>query len=225
MANAINKGLDALGKVGDIGFVDFTTKLVSNVYDVVITSEIEQMKAYAQLVKDVSQPLAEYQKQVTGITFNDADMLSAENIPQFDSYIKDVLTITLATASETQLDDSTKASAIEHFNGLTIAKGTDEESITATIDGGDKINNDDLRKFVYQKLAENTKEKYDLLLAVLKLGPKGIEVVNCQIKTALMYDVKANENESSASTNVDTKATNWESELRHRQDGAGGKPK
>jgi hypothetical protein len=61
--NAISTGLDAIKTVKDLGFVEFTTGLINGTFNAIIDATIKQMKAYAELVADLSKTLAEFQAE------------------------------------------------------------------------------------------------------------------------------------------------------------------
>jgi hypothetical protein len=61
--NAVATGLDAIKTVKDLGFVEFTTGLINGTFDAIINATIKQMKAYAELVADLSKTLSEFQAE------------------------------------------------------------------------------------------------------------------------------------------------------------------
>jgi hypothetical protein len=53
-------GMNVAKQVKDIGFVEFTTGLVTGVFDTLIASTLKQMEGYAKLVKEIGSSLAEF---------------------------------------------------------------------------------------------------------------------------------------------------------------------
>ncbi|MFT5890813.1 MAG: hypothetical protein ACI9Y7_000911, partial [Dokdonia sp.] len=89
-----DEAMEQLGKVQNIGFVGFTSDLVSNVYETVVKSSIEQLKTYSEIVAEVAKPLIEYQKEVIGISSTDFNGLNVEDKNLLDNYIQEVLGLT-----------------------------------------------------------------------------------------------------------------------------------
>ncbi|AFL82013.1 hypothetical protein Aeqsu_2558 [Aequorivita sublithincola DSM 14238] len=196
------------GDVQNLGFVEFTSDLVRNVYKVITDSTLDQLKAYGELVQTVSKPLIEYQKEVTGITFNDSEMLTAgNNDTQLNNYINEVLGLSTDSA-EVPLDDTQINVLNEQFTGVKIKDGETFKDMKESIDS-EKIAKVDLQKFVYQKLAETTKESYSMLVTILKLGMQKVEVVDGQIHTKLVFHVDSTDQKSSDIRDVESKASNW----------------
>jgi len=213
MATPEDRAMKALADVQNLGFVEFTTDLVSNVYSVITDSALEQLKAYGELVQTVSQSLTDYQKEVTGVDFSNTDVLHEDNLPQLNNYIKEVLLLDTETEGENQaLTTDQKDSVTAHFSGLTIDSGEDAKTITEAITGDENaeaITKADLQKFVYQKLAERTQSTYNLLVTTLKLGMQKVVVTDGNISTKLVFHVDSSDIKSSSVQDVESKASNW----------------
>jgi hypothetical protein len=210
MSNSIQAGLDASAEGQNLGFVDFTTGLVGNVYKIIVDSSMEQLKAYGAFVADVSKPLAKYQEQVTGIDFSDSNMLAGNNGDQLDNYIQEVLGLTL-TNNSIVLSETQRDSTQSHFQGIAVSDGTTDKSFEESLSGNDQdtISREELQKFVYEKLAQSTSESYNMLLTVLKLGMQKVEVTDGTIHTKLVFHVDASEAQSSHKYAVESRATSW----------------
>ncbi len=210
--SAILSGLGALKSVKDIGFVEFTTDLVKNVYEVIVDSAMDQMKAYAELVEEVSKPLATYQKEVTGIELSKtySELLGdEESSVKIDSYITDVLKLTVGeTDNNISLGESTM-DVSNHFGGVTIDNNQSIGSSITESNGDSIIEKNDLRKFVIEKLKETTSESYNMLVTILKLGLQKVVVTDGNINTKLTFDVKALDSTSKSSQKIDSSAKSW----------------
>jgi hypothetical protein len=67
-----NSAIEGATRLGDIPFVQFTTDLVTGIFDSLVESHIVQMHEYAQFVHLVSQDLTTYINQtVDNVSFND----------------------------------------------------------------------------------------------------------------------------------------------------------
>jgi hypothetical protein len=203
--SANQEAMSRAADVQNLGFVEFTTDLVRNVYTVITDSALEQLKAYGDFVATVSKPLSEYQKEVTGITFNDSDMLSEKNKPKLDSYIEEVLGFILEENTTELAINSDKDKMLEsHFSGVSVENKSVIESIE-----NEKISKIDLQKFVYNKLSKSTSESYNMLITVLKLGMNKVEVTDGSISTKLVFHVDSNDNTSKNSAQIESKASSW----------------
>jgi hypothetical protein len=93
-------------QVSKIGFVEFTTDLVKNVYNVIVQASMDQLKQFADLVKDVSKPLGEYQRSL-GLGSSDdphpttVTDASKSLLANCEKYATDVLGITGVPTSST----------------------------------------------------------------------------------------------------------------------------
>jgi hypothetical protein len=118
------------GALKNIGFVEFTTDLVRNVYNVIVQSSLDQLKGFAELVKDVSQPVSDYQQKL-GLGATDdpsptpptTDSLSL--LANCEKYATEVLGLTGVTASGTiapiisyKIDAIDTASIIDKRNAI-----------------------------------------------------------------------------------------------------------
>jgi hypothetical protein len=54
------RGMEVARQVKELGFVEFTTGLVTGVFDTVIASTLKQMEGYAKLVSDIASSLAQF---------------------------------------------------------------------------------------------------------------------------------------------------------------------
>jgi hypothetical protein len=63
IGDAAQAGMNVAKQVKDLGFVEFTTSLVSGVFDTIVTATIKQMDAYAKLVADLAKTLAQFQAE------------------------------------------------------------------------------------------------------------------------------------------------------------------
>ncbi len=210
MTKKSEEALEVLGQVQNLGFVEFTSDLVRNVYKVITDSAMEQLQSYGDLVTTVSKSLAEYQKDVTGITFNDAAILSDDNKTALDSYIEDVLGFTTWQGTPPKHNVSVENLEMleSHFVGITILDETILKAIGSFVIN-DEIEKDDLRTFVYHKIAKSSSQNFSVLTTIIKLGMQKVVVTDGTIHTKLVFHVDSTESESKTSTEVARKASSW----------------
>lgn len=60
MSNGIGAAVDEAARLDEIGFPEFTTKLIVDVFDALVSSNIRQMESYTELLTAVSKDLATY---------------------------------------------------------------------------------------------------------------------------------------------------------------------
>lgn len=73
------QAVDNASRLSDLGFAEFTAKLISDVFDAIVSSNIRQQEAYAELLERVSMSAAEFEGEAVA----DADIAEylAENFP------------------------------------------------------------------------------------------------------------------------------------------------
>ena len=58
--SGVNDAMGAATRLGEIGFVEFTTKLVSDVFDTLVASNLRQQQAFIELLQATSKSLTSY---------------------------------------------------------------------------------------------------------------------------------------------------------------------
>lgn len=183
-------------RLNDIGFPEFTTKLVSDVFDALVAANMRQTEAYIALLGAVSKSLTAY--------INDTkDDISGAEIMQF-------LSKALPPADPSgKSEDATKVKT-----GVTLGQ-TDVDTLKAavTIPGETPANTNEalipaagqldvtgynkILDAVANRLAAN---KYDLLKEMVKLGVLRLVVENGVIETRLTFSTFTNSFSQSRST-------------------------
>ncbi len=211
--NPGERGIQTAGQLDKIGFVDFTVDLVKGVYEVIVKASMDQLQAYGDLVSQVSKDLATYQADMIG-----ADA-SPELIAKVDSYIKDVLGLDPASASDYSLTTEKTDEYKAHFNGVVIDDTTTtpptQKDFTSVLTvatggtGGSTLTVADLKTFVEAKLKKGVKHSQDLLKTILKIGMQKVVVTNGEIMTKLTFHVDASDMSSKDSQKSNEKASGW----------------
>jgi hypothetical protein len=197
----IDTGLEAITKVNDIGFIEFTSGLITGVFDTLLDATLKQLQAYSQLVQSVSMTLDQY---VNGSTL-DADTC--------DAYLKGFGVEDGADTVKYQFDQAVWDKLKTEFAGVKV-KLTNEtsdksfseaypENPTNTVQQYEATK-DDLQKFAKKKLAT---AEYNLLVTVLKLGMQKLVVSNGFIRTKLTFHVDATEMTKTTSTQASVRST------------------
>ncbi len=212
MATASERTMEAASKFDSIGFVEFTTNLVRDVYRVIVEASMDQLKAYADFVAKIAKTVEEYEKEVVGET--DADQTA-----RADDYILNVLGF---ADNQGQVPDpiSVKGQVEalkQHFLGMAIKVGApggeEEKTIDQLIEGIDtdnpSIKREDLRKFVIEKLGKNARESYDLIKTILKIGMQKVVVTSGEIHTKLTFHVDATDTYEKKQHEYSRNASSW----------------
>jgi hypothetical protein len=220
----------ASGALGQIGFVEFTTDLVRNVYNVIVESSMDQLKSYAEFVSAVSQTVGEYQTSL-GLGEDDNPATNPTLLKNCENYATNVLGLTgnLSSGSiDKYLIEGFDAAAVKDkrnsiaadLNGFDFdepdtSKGAIENYLplesaitTASYDLGttDKVNID---KIIALKLRKAAADDYSLLITILKIGMQKIVVDRGLIATKLTFHVDANETTSTTSSDINIKSKSF----------------
>ncbi len=188
-------------------FVDFTTTLVRETYKVIVDSSIEQLQAYADIVAELSHPVADYQKAITGIDF-DSPALDNANLPPLHDYVSEVLGLTV---TDPGTSSATIAKPAEQETADAIAETTGQEVAVATSGSSDltQTQTDELLKAIYAKLDTETTKQRDLLVTILEIGMQKVIVTDGKIATKLMFNVSGTETSQKTTAQVEQKASSW----------------
>lgn len=202
-SNAGDRAVGAVSQLSKIGFVEFTTGLVTNVYETIVHASLDQLKAYGDLVATVADTLAKYQDDAIG----DTDGKRQRTV---DSYVRDVLRIPLADPAPdpVALTPEQKALLSKEFAGQTIDDGEQEQPIDHYLQGS-SIALSPLRQFVLDKLRANTKHSYDLIKTMLQLGMQKVVVTDGDIETKLTFHVDAADSTDKNQATTDSRRTGW----------------
>jgi hypothetical protein len=196
----IDQSLQALTQVNNIGFAEFTNKLVAGVFQSVITASIDQMKAYASLVEQVSKSTEQFINETIG-----ADA-AARNFTA-DLFIKDNLAIELpadapatTTLSITQPQFESLTNTFTGFKveGKSIDDGANMKAPSGT-PLATTIKLPILRSFVIAQMERSASESHNLLITMMKIGMQKVVVTKGHIRTKLTFDVAARERSSESS--------------------------
>jgi len=180
MSNGTSAAVTEATRLSEIGFPEFTTKLVTDVFDALIAANIRQTQAYVELLREISKSLKEFindTKDDIGpqelLQFL-AAVLPPENLNSGDaSKVKAGNTLTAEDATKLNAVLATPESAeIANQNKVAETGALDQNKVNAILDA------------VAKRLAAN---KYDLLKEMVKLGMMRLVVDNGVIETRLIF--------------------------------------
>ncbi len=218
---SLEKTMGVLTQVNKIGFVEFTTDLVKNVYDVIVQSSVDQLKSFSELVKDVSGSVSDYQKKI-GL---EGDSLNLN----CEKYAIEVLGLESSTTpTDYTLNGGDNATLIDKRNAIiadltgfdfdttttTVAdpKGTIQDPSTLPLPADEitiTVSKENLDKLIAMKLLKGAEDNYNILVTILKIGMQKIVVDKGLIATKLTFHVDANQTASIASSNVNIKSKSF----------------
>lgn len=177
-------------QLNEIGFPEFTTKLITDIFDAILKSNIQQLEAYAELVKKLSLNLTDF--------INDTqDTIDAEEMLDFlgtagitDSTLEALSQADDRTAPLSSLNtvnaDGTPGAALTDadVDPLTAATSSPSNSYATTnIVAATTV--DDLRKAVAKRISES---KYDMLQTMTRIGLIRTYPKSGHIKTKLLFN-------------------------------------
>lgn len=182
--SGVNDAMAAATRLNEIGFVEFTTKLVSDVFDTLVASNLRQQQAFIELLQATSRSLTTYVNEtkddigpgevmqvLTAIAPRNAETPAASDSP------------TAVTAGgKLTADEATKINtALAITDPDTNVVSNDKVAKAGNVD--DKVI-DALRDAVAQRVAAN---KYTLLKEMVKLGMLRLVVTDGTIESGLNF--------------------------------------
>ncbi|MFW8600446.1 hypothetical protein ACOHYD_03070 [Desulfobacterota bacterium M19] len=181
MADGTGAAVTEAARLDEIGFPEFTCKLVTDVFDALVAANIRQTEAYVELLKAVSESLKDYIN-------NTKDDIEGEQILQF-------LARTLPPDNAGTTNDATKvkvggtlssddADALNAALKVPVAANVANNNEVAASGVLDKPGLDAILEAVAVRLAAN---KYDLLKEMVKQGILRIVVESGKIETRLTF--------------------------------------
>jgi len=163
-------------RLGEIKFPEFTAKLVTDVFDALISANIRQTEAYVDLLQAVSKSLSDY--------INDTkDDISGEMIlqllarvlpdPSSETKTKVRIGATLSSTDAETLNKALIVPAVQENPGITATAISDQNDL------------DTILAAVATRIAA---DKYSLLKEMVKMGVLRLVVENGVIETRLTFN-------------------------------------
>lgn len=182
MANGTGAAVTEAARLDEIGFPEFTCKLVTDVFDALVSANIRQTEAYVELLKAVSQSLKDY----INTTKDDID---GDQILQFLAQVlppDNPSTDTIATkvTAGTELKEADATILNDALSVPAAAEVASNNEVAVAANPLDQNGVDAIVEAVATRLAAN---KYDLLKEMVKQGILRIVVESGVIETRLTF--------------------------------------
>ena len=196
MANGASTAVDNATRLPEIGFPEFTAQLITDTFNAITSSYIDQTAQYIQVVQAVSKTLQDFIN-------NTVDDVSADEIGAFlvslgnlnDAALSFLLgdstaTASLSTAEATRLNNAVVLPpAAGSATGSAITSGNLSASKKQSISDA-----------IARRIATN---KYDLLQTMVRQGMLRLYVDNGTIETRLTFTAYGSAVKSSSQTNLE----------------------
>jgi hypothetical protein len=190
MPTSASQAIDNATRLSEIGFPEFTAKLITGTFDAITASYIEQMAQYMNVLKAAAQTLSDYVN-------NTKDDISADEINSFLLALGPLddptLTFLLGDAASVGTLDANTVTKITTAATLPAAAGA-----PTVISGNNLARRDAIREAVARRIAVN---KYDLLQTMVRQGLLRLYVDNGTIETRLTFTTYGQAISSSSRTN------------------------
>lgn len=180
MANGVNAAIETATKLDEIGFPEFTTKLIGDTFDSLIAANLRQQQAYIELVRELGKDLKTY------INETKDDIGPAE-----------ILMLLSAAAPPDNPTATSAPTKVAEGNSLTAAEVTTVNNALEVTGGGvtsdNKVaENGNLTQARVDKIMEAAAiriaaNKYTLLQEMVKQGLLRLVVENGSIETRLNF--------------------------------------
>lgn len=179
MANGTTSAVTEAARLDEIGFPEFTSKLISDTFDALVSANLRQTTAYIELVQEVAKPLAQF--------INDTeDDIGGEELLQFlaatlpaavdsEDPTKVAVGNTLTAADVTTLNTALALpdeAGVDDGNAVAEAGELDDAGVTAILDA------------VAKRIAA---DRQALLKEMVKQGILRLVVENGLIETRLTF--------------------------------------
>ena len=196
MANGATQAVENATRLSEIGFPEFTAKLITDTFNAITTSYLNQTAQYIGLVQAVSQTLQDYIN-------NTADDISADEIGAFLVGIgglnDDALNFLLGDSTAAASLSTTEAAALNAAVALPPAAGSAAPTSPPAANGSlNTTKRQTIAQAIARRIANN---KYDLLQTMVRQGVLRLYVDNGVIETRLTFTTYGEAVSSSSKTN------------------------
>jgi hypothetical protein len=182
MANGAQQAVDNAIRLSEIGFPEFTAQLITDTFNAITTSYINQMAQYVSVVQVVSQTLQDYIN-------NTADDITADDINGFLVALGGLndaaLNFLLGDPASSPQLSTAEAAAINAAVALPAAAGSAAPSSAPASAGAlNASKRTTIAQAIARRIASN---KYDLLQTMVRQGILRLYVDNGTIETRLTF--------------------------------------
>jgi hypothetical protein len=196
MANGASTAVDNATRLPEIGFPEFTAQLITDTFNAITSSYIDQTAQYIQVVQAVSKTLQDFIN-------NTVDDVSADEIGAFlvslgnlnDAALSFLLGDSTATAS-------LSAAEATRLNNAVVLPPAAGSATGSTITSGNlsASKKQSISDAIARRIATN---KYDLLQTMVRQGVLRLYVDNGTIETRLTFTAYGSAVKSSSQTNLE----------------------
>src|SRR5882757_3225735 len=195
MANGATQAVENAARLSEIGFPEFTAKLITDTFNAITSSYLNQTAQYIGLVQAVSQTLQDYIN-------NTADDISADEIGAFLVGIRgindDALNFLLGDSTAAASLNTTEVATIN--NAVALAPAAGASSAPASSGSLTNSKKQNIADAIARRIANN---KYDLLQTMVRQGVLRLYVDNGIIETRLTFTTYGEAVSSSSKTKRD----------------------
>lgn len=192
MVQKPNDATKQAAQLGEIGFPEFTSKLISDTFSAIVSSMIDQQKAYADLVEKVAMSIEDFETEA--VTNQDVDRWLANNFPG-GRREKTLIQAgnTLESGDTNALHRKLGETAGELSSATLPAEGESVE-----LKEGEHVS--DIRSVVRRKLA---RPRMDALQQLVEQGVVRLVVDDGTIETDLEFHTESHRTASTSSSEYD----------------------
>lgn len=166
--------IDTAARLNDIGFAEFTSKLVSDTFQTLVASQIEQTQAFADLVRQTAKSLTDY--------INDTkDDISGEELLQYINAL-----LPEQDAADIQANGGQPNVTLTADEAAQLNRDLAYDTVTPAFTAG-TTSTLSIREAIAKRIAAN---KYELLTEIVRLGLIRLVVTDGFIDTKLSFKVE-----------------------------------
>jgi hypothetical protein len=176
MANGTSAAVTEAARLDEIGFPEFTTKLITDVFDALVSANIRQTESYVELLSAVGKSLTAY--------INDTkDDIDGAQIMQFLAAVLPPADPEGESATKVEVGESLNAGEASALNTALALPGEETPDVATT---GEITQTafEAIMEAVAKRIAAN---KYDLLQEMVRQGILRLVVENGEIETRLTF--------------------------------------
>lgn len=176
MANGTSAAVTEAARLDEIGFPEFTTKLITDVFDALVSANIRQTESYVELLQAVGKSLTAY--------INDTkDDIDGAQILQFLAAIAPPDDPEGSSASKVEINGNLSGDEATELNNALAIPGEDTPTVAAA-GAISEANFNAITEAVARRIAAN---KYELLQEMVRQGILRLVVENGEIETRLTF--------------------------------------
>ena len=180
MPNGTTAAVTEAARLDEIGFPEFTAKLITDTFDALVSANLRQTEAYIELVQSVAKSLKEF--------INDThDDISGEELLRFLAAVLPPGDLTSDAPTKVKVDETLTADDVGVLNeALHLPDGALDAGNNEVATEGllDQAKVDTILEAVAKRLAAN---RYDLLKEMVKQGILRLVVENGLIESRLTF--------------------------------------